>query len=163
MNRCFYVVSWNVRGLGDLDKSTIVRNAFFDVKPSIICLQETKLDCVNHFKAKSFLPSNLASTFVFAPVDDTRGGILTAWELGPCSVLPYELFLKPHSLTTSFSFTVTNTYGPSNHSGSLPFLQNLRELPPLIGGPWILLDDFNRVRCRQEQWAVQLLPCHNFQ
>jgi len=42
-NRCFYVVSWNVRGLGDPDKCTIVRNALRDAKPSIVCLQETKL------------------------------------------------------------------------------------------------------------------------
>jgi len=79
-NRSFYFVSWNVRGLGDSDKCGIVRNAICDVKPSIVCLQETKLQNIDFFKAKSFLPSNLASSHVCAPADGTRGGILTAWD-----------------------------------------------------------------------------------
>jgi exonuclease III len=69
-------VSWNVRGLGDLDKCNIVRNATRDANYSVVCLQETKLERIDTFKAKTFLPPNLASTFVFKPVDGTRGGML---------------------------------------------------------------------------------------
>jgi exonuclease III len=107
-----------------------VRNAFCDAKPSIVCLQETKLESIDVFKAKSFLPTNIASTFVFAPADGTRGGILTAWD--PALFSLQSSLLKPHTLTTSSScnatnldFSVTNTYGPSDHSGSLLYLQNL--------------------------------------
>jgi exonuclease III len=72
-SRCFYIVSWNVRGLGDSDKCGVVRDVFTDAKPSIICLQETKLDTINLFKAKAFLPINFSSSYVFAPTDGTRG------------------------------------------------------------------------------------------
>ena len=119
-NRSFYIVSWNVRSLGDSDKCSIVRNAFCDAKPSIVCIQETKLATIDIFKAKSFLPANLSSSHVFAPMDGTGGGILTAWDPALFSL---EFFsLKPHTLTTSLScnatnldFTITNTYGPSDH------------------------------------------------
>ena len=83
-------------------------------------------------------------------------GILTAWDRSLFSL--QNFFIKPHTLTTAFNcnasnldFTITNTYGPSDHSGSLPFLQNLRDLPPLIHGSWILLGDFNLVRCAADK------------
>jgi len=83
------------------------------------------------------------------------GGVLIAWDPAFFSL---DNFIKPYSLSTSISsttsnidFTVTNTYGPSDHSASLPFLQNLLELPPLITGPWILLGDFNLVRCAADK------------
>jgi hypothetical protein len=37
------VVSWNVRGLGRVDKRKEVRNLVREKKPLIVCLQETKL------------------------------------------------------------------------------------------------------------------------
>lgn len=72
--RPFLVVSWNVRGLGDSDKCNLVRNVFTDAKPSVICIQETKLASIDLFKAKSFLPTNFAASFVLAPAEGTRGG-----------------------------------------------------------------------------------------
>jgi len=143
------VISWNVRGLGDLDKCNLVRNAFRDVNPVIVCLQETKLPEIDFFKAATFLP--VGFSYVFSPSDGARGGILTAWDPNIFS-LTHD-FIKPYSLTCSFScnltnldFSVTNTYGPSDHSFSLAYLQHLENLPPLIAGPWLILGDFNLVR-----------------
>jgi len=56
--RQFLVMSWNVRGLGDSDKCNLVRNVLVDAKPSVICIQETKLATLDLFKAKTFLPPN---------------------------------------------------------------------------------------------------------
>jgi exonuclease III len=161
-NSCpFLVVSWNVRGLGDSDKCNLVRNVFSDAKPSVICIQETKLATIDLFKAKSFLPTNFATSFVLAPAEGTRGGLLTAWDASFFSLDSH--FLKPHTLTTaltcnatSLDFTITNTYGPSDHAGSLPFLQNLQDLTHLISGPWILLGDFNLVRCAADKNIILL-------
>jgi exonuclease III len=144
-------VSWNVRGLGNSDKCGIVRNAICDVMPAIVCLQETKLHTIDAFKAKSFLPPKFASSFVFKPADGSRGGILTAWDPALFSLQNSSVDL--HSLSTSLScnatnldLAITNCYGPSDHSGSLPFLSSLVDMLPLIQGPWIILGDFNLVR-----------------
>lgn len=144
---CFFIVSWNVCGLGDSDKCSAVRNVFYDAKPSIICIQESKLADINLFKAKSILPPNFSSSFVHAPADGSRGGIITAWDSSLFTLLNH--LVRPHTLTTTFAcnasdldFTVTNTYGPSDHALSLPYLQHLRELHPLVSRPWILLGDF---------------------
>jgi hypothetical protein len=37
------IVSWNTRGLGGLEKRKEVRKLVGDLRPSILCLQETKL------------------------------------------------------------------------------------------------------------------------
>jgi exonuclease III len=59
-------MSWNIRGLGDSNECNIVRSVLANAKPSIVCFQETKLHTINVFKAKTFLPPNLASSLVFA-------------------------------------------------------------------------------------------------
>jgi len=158
-HRSFNVISWNVRGLGDSDKCNLVRNAFRDANPVIVCLQETKLCSIDFFKAATFLPKGFL--FVFSPSDGARGGILTAWN--PTAFALKQSFSKPYSLTCVFScnlsnldFTISNTYGPSDHSFSLGYLQHLQELPASFSGPWILLGDFNLVRQQSDKSNGQI-------
>ncbi|CAN6358083.1 unnamed protein product [Urochloa humidicola] len=44
-------ISWNIRGLNDSDKCAAVKLALPSPAPSIIALQETKLDVVPSYKA----------------------------------------------------------------------------------------------------------------
>jgi len=155
-NRCFNVVFWNVRGLGDSDKCNLVRRVFLDARPNIVCIQESKLAEIDAFKAKTFLPTSLSNSFVLSPAAGTHGGLVTAWD--PTIFTLQSHFLKPYTLTTVFTcnasnldFTVTNTYGPADHTASASFLQHLRDLHPIINGPWILLGDFNLVRCPSDK------------
>jgi len=146
----FSVVSWNVRGLGDLDKCAIVKDAFVSAKPSVICLQETKLHHIDQFQAHSFLPPSFANTIQFVSSTGSRGRILTAWN---ASTFALEGFIsRRHTLTTTFSstesthqFTITNEYAPSDHRDSKHFLEDLLELRPHILGPCILAGDFNLI------------------
>ncbi|MFS9531863.1 endonuclease/exonuclease/phosphatase family protein, partial [Klebsiella pneumoniae] len=71
--------SWNVRGLGDYNKCSIVRDSILSARPNIVCLQETKLSQIDRLKPCSFLPAYL-DAFQTLDADDTRGGILTAWD-----------------------------------------------------------------------------------
>jgi len=148
----FLVFCWNVRGLGDPKKCTIVRDAIRSARPTIACLQETKLSACNFFKAATFLPPNLASSFVSYDAVGSRGGMLTAWD-------PSLVTLQNHSspndycLSTCFSstasehsFFVTNVYAPSDHRESHLFLSCLSNLVPSFTGPSLLVGDFNLVR-----------------
>ena len=150
-DRCFRIVSWNVRGLGDSDKCRIVRELFSDAKPNIVCIQESKLVDFSLSKAKTFLPRHLSSSLASVNIVGTCGGLITAWD-------PALFTLTAHSsnqfcLSTSLScnasnydFTVTNVYGPSDHSLTAQFLQCLRVTRMAIQGAWVLLGDFNLIR-----------------
>lgn len=70
---------WNVRGLN----APARRNAVFQVvtaaNPSIVCLQETKLDVVTTGIVAQCL-GNKFENFYYLSSNGTRGGILLAWD-----------------------------------------------------------------------------------
>lgn len=156
-SKAFFLLSWNVRGLGDPEKCTIVRDAIRSANPSIVCLQETKLSECNFFKAATFLPANFSSSFITFDAAGSRGGMLTAWD-------PNVLTLHSHfhdssyclsaSFTSTFSehsFSVSNIYAPSDHRDSPLFLSSLSSLASSYNGAWILAGDFNLVRSQSDK------------
>jgi len=140
-NQKFLVLSWNTRGLGDYDKCIVVRDAIQAAAPSVACLQETKLNEISTFKAKTFLPPNLSNNYIFAPSDGVRGGIVTAWDRSCLSLLSSSH--TPHSLTTTLQ---SNFYGPCSHGDKQAFLDELIELQSSLSGAWVVLGDFNLIR-----------------
>jgi hypothetical protein len=82
--------------------------------------------------------------------------MLIAWDPSLFSIQnsfnkPYTITAKLRSTTSNLDFTITNAYGPSDHTLSNAFLQHLQELPMVIQGPWIVLGDFNLVRCAADK------------
>jgi exonuclease III len=127
-SKIFLLLSWNVCGLGDRNKCTIVRDVLRQATPTIICLQETKLTDCSIFKATTFLPLNMSSSFVLSNASGSRGGMLTAWDNNSLS-LESSSVPNAYCLSTTFSsnmsehtFSVTNVYAPSDHRDSATFL-----------------------------------------
>lgn len=141
------VISWNVRGLGRHKKCTDVKATISSTACSVLCLQESKLQDISHFKAISFLPPSLR-TFHSIPASGTAGGIITAWDdnLLSCSKVvdgPFTLTCWFDSRADDLSFAVTNVYGPCDYALKPLFLQSLVDLKPDISCPWTIIGDFN--------------------
>ena len=66
-----------MHGLNAHVRRVVVRTLVDDVKPSIICLQETKLDVISQFLILSMLGRDF-SDYAYLPASHTRGGILIA-------------------------------------------------------------------------------------
>jgi exonuclease III len=73
----FSFICWNVRGLGDIRKCELVKEALLHNPSDIVLLQETKLAQINQFKSKTFLPSALQN---FISVDATNSRFLNRLE-----------------------------------------------------------------------------------
>jgi hypothetical protein len=71
---CFF---WNVRGLNDRARRNVVRETLLLHKPSIVCIQETKLSSVCNVLAIEILGT--AFDYVVLPAVGVAGGILLAW------------------------------------------------------------------------------------
>ncbi|CAN6293304.1 unnamed protein product [Urochloa humidicola] len=149
------ILSWNVRGLGDRKKCNDVRLAIFS-PPTVLCFQETKLTAVNTFKAASFLPHALASSYSFQPSIRASGGVLTTWD--PSLLIQTSSIARQYTLTSAFqstttelAFTVTNCYAPCDAADKVFFLQELADVCQSITGAWILLGDFNMTRSPEER------------
>lgn len=79
------VLSWNVRGLNAQARRDNVRTLVDDIRPSIVCLQETKLDVISEFLVFSLLGRDFVD-FAYLPASSTRGGILIAGRRGSVSL-----------------------------------------------------------------------------
>jgi len=79
------VLVWNVRGLNDRGRRDMLRKVVDDFRPSVVCIQETKLSYISERDVISFLGQDF-SQFVYLPAQQTRGGILIAWRDGSFSV-----------------------------------------------------------------------------
>ena len=115
-NHTISILDWNVRGLGLPDKCSEIKRTISSISPTVVCLQESKLESISSFKSATFLPPRLQS-FRFLPSVGASGGIVTAWSNDEFSLTSTKL--GSLSLTTTFSFatdslsfTVTNAYGP---------------------------------------------------
>jgi exonuclease III len=52
---------WNVRGLNDRSKRDCVKTLVLSLKPSIVCLQETKLSSISVFDVLSILGAGFSN------------------------------------------------------------------------------------------------------
>jgi hypothetical protein len=94
-------------------------------------------------------PSNL-SAHCFLAADGSRGGIATAWDEAQFPLLSSHH--RVYTLTTVLSFdatdlqlTLTHVYGPSDHSFTMSFLDELCDISLAVSGPWLLAGDFNLI------------------
>ena len=118
--RSLNIASWNVRGLGQKSKCQDVKRAISSCNVDLVACQETKLQTVTHFKALSFLPQNLLN-HSFKPSMGASGGILTAWNDNCVDLVssvngPFFVHSSFSHLLLDFNFSVTNVYGPCDHS-----------------------------------------------
>ena len=73
------ILSWNVKGLNDRRKRSIVKNLLRDWKCDVICLQETKLTGMDKQMAGN-LWSYPFVDWVALDAAHTAGGILLMWD-----------------------------------------------------------------------------------
>lgn len=111
-NLCFPIVSWNVRGLGNLDKCTVVRDALIVAHPFIICIQELKLCDPDTFASISFLPPNIHD-LASVPAAGSHGGIITAKDPSCFSLVSYTQ--HPEKLLSNQYPLFTSLQCPDNH------------------------------------------------
>nr|CAD1835673.1 unnamed protein product [Ananas comosus var. bracteatus] len=146
-NRVFRFLSWNVRGLNDQSKCTVVRCFIRFSKVSVVCLQETKLPSISPGKFRSFCGFHLQEFRTLDAVG-TRGGLLTAWNIYLFDCVQH--WNGSHTLNVLLQrksdrnlFLITNVYGPTGSSNKASFFLELRHIANLSRGLWAALGDFN--------------------
>jgi exonuclease III len=66
------ILGWNVRGLNDQDRKDTVHETIAASSCHIVCLQETKLECIFAFDA-CYIGGNRLLSFAKRPANGTRG------------------------------------------------------------------------------------------
>lgn len=147
------VLSWNVRGLNAQARRDNVRTLVDDIRPSIVCLQETKLDVISEFLVFSLLGRDFVD-FAYLPASSTRGGILIAGRRGSVSLS--NVLVGCYSVTVAVEaaantadgdgkWWLSTVYGPQDDRAKGIFLEELEAIRDTCSGPWAITGDFNLI------------------
>ncbi len=161
----FQVCSWNVRGLNNQGKRSLVKFVVSKFKKSILCFQESKVEAVS----RSFLRSFAGIYFDkchFVKSGRASGGIITCWSshVFSCSevlIRQFSLTVRLKCLSSGAVFYVTNVYRPPSWQHKEEFCSELAGLKGVCGGLWVICGDFNLTRNMQERrgrcWSIRLM------
>lgn len=143
------VIFWNVRGLNNRAKRAAVRTVIATAAPCIVCLQETKLSSVSPSHVSETL-GGLFDGYYLLPADDTRGGILLAWQtsvifLSNPTIGDHHVSATVCSNLGGPHWWITGVYGPQGDDAKIAFLDELQDFRSNISGPWLLGGDFNMI------------------
>jgi hypothetical protein len=113
-----------------------------------VCLQETKLVVIDRFIVGQCLGPSFDG-FDYLPADDTRGGILLAWNSNVLDIS--NVVHDTYSITGEVRpraggvWWITVVYGPQNTADKIAFLAELTVRRTLCPGAWMLIGDFNMI------------------
>jgi exonuclease III len=147
------ILSRNVRGLNEEARRDAVRTLVDDIRPCIVCLQETKLAVISPFTVSGMLGTDY-SEFAYLPAPHTRGGILIAGRRSALSLS--DVMLGCFSITVrvwtgglmegdTSSWWLTSVYGPQDDNAKELFLEELEAVRDACDGPWAICGDFNLI------------------
>lgn len=137
------IISWNVYGLNAQARQDNVRTLVNDLRPSIVCLQETKLDVIPNSLVWSMLGIDFRD-FAYLPTMHTRGGILVAGRA--TDVRFSDVLVGCYSVTVSVhapdpgdnaidNWWLTIIYGPQEVERRRYFWRNSRPLGTPVRDP----------------------------
>lgn len=152
ISNCFV---WNVRGLNGRARRNVVREFVVQERPTLVCIQETKLSVICNSLANEILGTNF--DYDYLPAINVAGGILLAWNVDCWAVS--NITKGRHSLSARLAevdsmrdpWWITVVYGPQLDHDKEEFLEELSRFRDAAPGPWLLCGDFNMIYRAQDK------------
>jgi exonuclease III len=146
---------WNVRGLNNQARQEDVNQVVSMFKPDVICIQETKLSCIDQCILRSTLGVDYEGNFCYLPTNGTRGGILLVardhlYQIQQPVLTDNTITATLVDQRTNISWTMTGVYGPQGELEKM-FLRELKRIKRLVSSRWLLLGDFNLIYREQDK------------
>jgi exonuclease III len=148
--RSWNILNWNVRGLNSDDKRNAVRAKIEESSCVIICLQETKMQALDHSEVRKMAPKRF-NKYAYIPSDGASGGIFMGWN---SSILTGQvLYTSKFALTVKFTavhnaeeWKLTSVYGPCQGQQRQEFIEWFNSLRMDDDINWMFIGDFNFYR-----------------
>ncbi|KAG8083337.1 hypothetical protein GUJ93_ZPchr0015g6958 [Zizania palustris] len=144
------VLNWNIRGLHAPAKKLAVRSMLSDKSYVIYCLQETKLEHIDHSIARRIAPKRF-DNFAFVPSVGASGGILVGWNSNRLtgkvlSSNEFQITIEFCSVIDNEPWRLSTIYGPCREPLRSLFLTWLSSLDINSRICWMFVGDFNLYR-----------------
>jgi exonuclease III len=149
------ILSWNVRGINELDKRLRIKWLIRDWKVDLVCLMETKMEVITRAVVRSLWGCQHVD-WCYMETSGASGGILIMWDrramekVDEC-VGRYTLDVSLRNAYDHFLWAFGGVYGPNDDGemrvlwDEMAGLMSWWERPGCFGG------DFNVVRFPSEQ------------
>ncbi len=155
------LLSWNVRGVNNTQKREVIRNFLRDWRCNVVCLQETKIDCMDIRMVRSLWGNQFVDWLALDAIN-TAGGVLLMWDTrvvervdSVVGISSVTCSLK--GLVDGFDWVCSGVYGPHSADGRRGLWEELSGVRQRWTGPWCVVGDFNVIRFPSE-W----LGCSRF-
>ena len=111
------IVSWNVRGLNEVEKHVRIRHLIREWKANIVCLQETKLKMISRKTVRS-LWNNIYVDWVDLASSRASGGVVVMWDERVVEKVEefigrYMIVCSFKSVSDDFLWAFVGVYGPN--------------------------------------------------
>jgi exonuclease III len=132
-----------------------LRSKIEESQCSIICIQETKCEYIDHKLIRKFCPKHFAN-FVYSPSVGASGGILIIWNSSVFSgyliqIQKFGIIMNFVSAHNGESWNLVSVYGPCQGELKDRFASWLYNLHITVGSNWLLLGDFNFIRSQDNR------------
>jgi hypothetical protein len=149
------IISWNVRGMNELDKRLRIKNLLKGWKADVVCLQETKLGLISSRVVRSLWGGQYVD-WVFLGSNGASGGILLMWDRRVVEKLEdavgqYSVSCKFKTVMDQSEWMFSGVYGPNLDSERQGLWDELAGVKSWWDVPWCVGGDFNVVRFPEEK------------
>jgi hypothetical protein len=123
------LMSWNVRGLNDRARRDTVRTMVDDVRPAIVCLQETKLDVISQYVIFSMLGRlRLPTCVAHSRLAGRQHDVVLSDVLVGCFSVTVKVEMRCPTDTDASCWWLTCMYGPHDDATKTLFLDELKAI-----------------------------------
>jgi len=148
------ILSWNVRGLNDINKRSTIKSLIRKWNPDVICLQETKLEEWSSLITGQLWGNRWAS-WAELKANGTRGGIIILWDKRNWVNISthqgiYTVSCMLESVQENFRWCFTRVYGPHTNIEREDLWYELAAIRGVWDDSWVIGGDFNVCRFESE-------------
>lgn len=141
------LLSWNIRGLGAKIKRNILRKRIHSHEPSIIFIQETKLESLSQPLANS-LGGGHDSNFCISPAHGSSGGLISLWRESTFHLRESRIernWIAIEGTLKEFDCILINIYNSCDSGIRAATWENIQEFCLSSNLPCLVAGDFNEV------------------
>ena len=150
------ILSWNVRGVNDLDKRKVIKNFLRSQRADLVCLQETKVQEMNINMVRS-LGVGRCLNWKALNAEGSAGGILLLWDNSRISLVDsvvgrFSVSCLFRMAKDGFQWAFSRVYGPVEKRLRESFWEELGSIKGLWEDPWCVGGDFNEILYPNERF-----------
>ena len=149
------ILSWNVRGVNDPVKRSVIKGFLRSNRVDLVCFQETKVQQMNIGMVRS-LGVGWYLNWIALDAKGSAGGILLLWDkrrisLDDSVAGSFSVSCLFRMVEDGFQWVFSGVYGPIEKRFRESFWEELGSIRGLWDNPWCVGGDFNEILSPNER------------